>query len=133
MKKYKTGITFGSFDPLHLGHIALFRKAKELCNHLTVCVSSDAYIKTIKGYEPAFGYTDRILAVGSIKHVDKIEMQCVYVYHSKRSLVKRLKPDVIFVGDDWTPETFKGEGLGVEVVYLPRTKGISGTELREKI
>lgn len=47
----------------------------------------------------------------------------------KKKLIEDYQPDVIFVGDDWTPATFSGEGLGVPVVYLPHTDGISSTEI----
>src|SRR5690606_36452055 len=126
----KTGITFGAFDPLHIGHINLVKNALKQCDILIVCVSSDEYIRQVKKYEPKFSDDERIVAIGMIKGVSKIEMQGTDYSHSKKAIVKRLKPDVIFVGSDWDPETFKGEGLGIPVIYLLRTKGVSGTELR---
>jgi len=125
------GITFGAFDPLHLGHIFLFQNAKKQCDYLIVVVSSDDYIKKIKGYSPKFTYRQRIKALSSIKEIDYIYRQ--KDKNSKEYFVDLLKPDVIFVGNDWTPETFKGEGLGVPVNYLPRTPDISATQLRNEI
>ena len=128
-----TGITFGAFDPLHIGHINLIKNALKQCDTLIVCVSSDEYIRVVKKYEPKFSYDQRIVAIGMIKGVSKIEMQGLDYPHSKKQLVKKNKADIIFVGSDWNEETFKGEGLGIPVVYLPRTKGVSGTELRNQI
>lgn len=125
------GITFGAFDPLHIGHINLIKNSLKQCDSLIVCVSSDEYIRTIKKYEPKFSYEERIVALSMIKGVSKIEMQGLDYMHSKKQLVKKNKANIIFVGSDWSKETFKGEGLGVPVVYLPRTIGVSGTELRE--
>jgi len=129
-KKYKTGITFGAFDPLHLGHINLFRNALEQCENLIVAVSSDEYIREIKKYEAKFSYEERIVGISMIKGVSKIVMQGFGEF-SKKGLVKKYKPDCIFVGDDWNEKTFSGEGLGIPVIYLPRTKKVSGTELRK--
>lgn len=125
-----TGITFGAFDPLHIGHINLIKNALKQCDVLIVCVSSDEYIRTVKKYEPKFSYEERIIAMSMIKGVSKIEMQGLDYLHSKKQLAKKNKADIIFVGSDWDKETFKGEGLGIPVVYLPRTKGVSGSELR---
>jgi glycerol-3-phosphate cytidylyltransferase len=125
------GITFGAFDPLHIGHVFLFQNAKQQCDHLTVVVSSDKYISNVKGYSPKFTYRQRIKALSSIKEIDYIYSQ--KDENSKKYFVDLLKPDVIFVGSDWTPETFKGEGLGIKVVYLPRTPYISATQLRNEI
>lgn len=127
------GITFGAFDPLHIGHINLIKNALKQCDILIVCVSSNEYIRTVKKYEPKFSYEERIIALGMIKGVSKIEMQGVDYPHSKKQLAKKNKADIIFVGSDWSKETFKGEGMGIPVVYLPRTIGVSGTELRKKL
>lgn len=127
MKPYKIGITFGAFDPLHYGHIKLFEHAKEQCERLVVCVSTGEYIHQHKMRPERVEFSERLKAVRSIKCVDDIGMQ--NERETKAFCVEAFKADVIFVGDDWTPETFSGEGLGVPVVYLPRTKGISSTGL----
>lgn len=130
MKRYNRGITFGAFDPLHYGHIRLFENAKAYCNELIVCVSTPRYIIENKGRRERVPLEDRCRAVTAIKHVDIVELQDVLC--DKKDLVAEYQPDVIFVGDDWNPDTFKGEGLGVPVVYLPHTEGMSSTQLTEK-
>lgn len=127
--KYKTGITFGAFDPLHIGHIFLIENALKHCETLIVGVSSDNYIRENKNYEPRFSMYQRIQALEMIKGIDKIVVQDTK--ECKKIIVNALTPDVIFVGNDWTPETFTGEGLGIPVIYLPRTAGVSATKLRE--
>ena len=54
MKKYQKGLTFGAFDLFHAGHLNLLRNAKELCEHLVVCVSTDEYIEKHKNKKPYF-------------------------------------------------------------------------------
>jgi len=129
MKKYKRGITFGAFEIFHQGHYNLLKNAKAQCEELIVCISTDGYIRKIKGHEVEISFNLRKKIVEAIKFVDFVDLQSLGF--GKKYNVKRYKPDVIFVGDDWNPKTFTGEGLGVKVVYLPRTKGISSSQLRQ--
>jgi len=131
MKKYKIGITFGVFDLLHEGHLRLLKRASERCELLIVAVSADGYVRDTKEIRPAMPTTARKACVKALPFVDRVITQG----HSftKQDAIKRYKPDVIFVGDDWTPATFGGEGLGVPVEYLERTKGVSSSKLREII
>lgn len=129
MKKYRIGITFGAFDPLHYGHVRLFKRCKEHCDKLIVAVSDAGYIQKHKGREEYVPFFDRVKAIEEIKCVDDITRQSTSV--GKKELVKLMSAEVIFVGDDWNPGTFTGEGLGVPVIYLPYTKQVTSTELRE--
>jgi len=130
LKKFKVGITFGGFDLCHIGHLNLLKQAKKLCDYLVVCVSNDSYIKKIKKYASVIPLKDRIEIIKAIRYVDEVDIQ--KLNFGKKPLIKKYGADVIFVGNDWTPETFTGENLGVPVVYLDRTKGISSTQLRVK-
>jgi len=124
----KVGITFGGFNPIHEGHIKLLRRAKEQCDYLVVCVDDDDYLLNKKQQLPYFSLQERIEDIASIKYVDAVDIQSLTM--GKKELVKKHKADVIFVGNDWNKDTFKGANLGVEVVYLPRTEGISSTQIR---
>ncbi len=130
-KKYNIGLTFGAFEHFHHGHLNLLRNAKGFCSKLIVCVSDDEYIKTYKNHAPIFSFEERKVVIEAVKYVDKVDRQSINF--SKADAVKKYKPDVLFVGDDWNKKTYKGEGLGVPVVYLPHTKGISSTKIRNKI
>jgi len=131
MKKYKRGITFGAYEIFHQGHFNLLKRASAQCEKLTVCISSDEYIEEIKGHKSVIRFELRQEIIFSMPFVDDVASQDLNF--GKREAVKFFKPDVIFVGDDWNERTFKGEGLGIPVIYLPRTKGISSTLLRKKL
>jgi glycerol-3-phosphate cytidylyltransferase len=128
--KKRVGITFGAFDPLHYGHIKLFENAKKHCDVLIVCVSDDEYIKGNKGHKERVSFRERKEAVKAIKYVDEVDIQSLH--YGKKEACQNWKPDVIFVGSDWNQNTFKGMNLGVPVVFLPHTKGISSTLLVNK-
>ncbi len=123
--KLKIGLTWGAFDIFHIGHLNLLKNAKNKCDILIVCVSDDEYIKKVKEYEPFASLEDRLKAIRNIEFVDCVDIQSLKF--TKEEAIKKYKPDVLFVGDDWTSKTYKGEGLGVSVAYLPHTKGISST------
>lgn len=125
------GITFGGFNPIHEGHIKLFRNAKKYCDYLIVCVDDDEYLDKVKNQKPFFTLEERIEDLLAIKYVDEVDIQ--NIVRDKKMLVGVHKPDVMFVGSDWNKDTYSGEGLGVEVIYLPRTVGISSTEIRESM
>jgi glycerol-3-phosphate cytidylyltransferase len=119
------GICFGAFDPLHIGHIFLFQNAKAQCDELIVSVSTDDRIFRVKGYKAKFSLFDRMRAIREISCVDLVIPQ-----ETKTEAIERYKPDIIFVGDDWKGKEWDGANLGVKVVYLPRTEGVSSTDLR---
>jgi glycerol-3-phosphate cytidylyltransferase len=126
---YDLGITFGVFDYTHIGHINLIAEAKNRCKKLIVCISTDNYVKKVKGVTPTFNFAERRKAVRKIKGVEFVLAQVDE--NSKKNIVDWIKPDVIFVGNDWNTETFSGENLGVKVEYLPYTKNISSTKIRK--
>jgi glycerol-3-phosphate cytidylyltransferase len=58
-KQYKIGICFGVWDLFHIGHLNILKGAKELCEKLYVCVSTDEYVEKNKGKKPVYNYYDR--------------------------------------------------------------------------
>lgn len=135
-KKYKIGYTQGVFDMFHIGHLNLLNHAKEQCERLIVGVNSDALVKEYKGIIPAINENDRVEIVKNIKAVDEAVIVGTL---DKVATHQRIGFDVIFIGSDWkgnarwqkTEEALKP--LGVEVVYIPHTDGISSTLLRESL
>ena len=131
MKKYKLGLLFGTFDPLHFGHVRLLKRAKDLCEKIFVCIDSDDLIREAKKREPFASYEDRVEDVKGIKYVDYTGMESDTL--TKAVWIKKIKPDVLIKGDDWKGKGWSGENLGVPVVYLPHTQEINSTYLRNNI
>ena len=131
-KKYNIGYTQGTYDLFHVGHLNLIEHAKELCNYLIVGVNSDELVLSYKNKKTNIPEQDRARIVNALKAVDK-----VFIAHTldKEEILKYVKYDAIFIGDDWkgnerweeTEKTLKKYGIPVE--YLPHTEGISTTDL----
>lgn len=130
------GYTTGVYDMFHIGHLNVIRRAKELCDYLIVGVSTDDLVRREKNKTPVIPFEERIEIVSSIKYVD----QAVPQYDkNKFAAWEKYGFNVMFVGDDWKgTEAWNGyekqfAQVGVKIVYLPHTDGISSTELTDFI
>lgn len=123
----KKVITYGTFDLFHIGHLNILKHAKELGDYLIVAVSSDAF-NEIKGKKCVIPDYERMEIVKAIRYVDEVILE--ESWDQKVEDVKKYNIDTFVMGDDW-----KGQFDFLEkycnVVYLPRTKGISTTQLKQ--
>lgn len=128
----KTGITFGTFDIFHYGHLRILERSRELCDRLVVGISSDELNFSKKGRMPYYSFDERSRIVGALKCVDEVFKE--ESLELKAEYIKRFTADVLVMGDDW-----KGKFdwviplTGCEVLYLPRTPVISTTAIVERI
>lgn len=125
----KTVITYGTFDLLHPGHINLLRRAKELGDKLIVGLSSDEF-NNIKHKQSFYSFDDRKTILESIKYVDLVIKESDW--KQKVSDIEKYGIDIFTIGDDWLGE-FDSLKEFCDVVYLPRTNGISTTLIKENI
>ena len=132
MKKYRLGYTTGVFDMFHIGHLNLLKRAKEQCECLIVGVSTDELTLEAKNKRPIFPYAERLSIVEAIGVVDKVVPQ---VNKDKFAAWEKYKFDAMFVGDDWKGKPLFADAevrlnqVGVDVIYLPYTGGVSSTKL----
>ena len=122
-------ITYGTFDLLHAGHINILRRAKDLGDYLIVAVSSDEF-NAIKGKKAYHSFEDRKLILEAIKYVDEVIPE--EHWEQKVEDVVDHNVDVFVMGDDWVGE-FDFLKDHCEVVYLPRTEGISTTKIKQDL
>lgn len=132
-KKYKVGYTQGVYDMFHIGHLNLINNAKEQCDYLIVGVNSDELVRSYKHKETVIKEHERAEIVRNLKAVDEV---VVVNTLDKVELFSKLKFDAIFIGDDWygNPRWMQTKEdlapMGVDVVFLPHTDGVSSTILR---
>lgn len=123
-------ITYGTFDLLHAGHINLLRRAKELGDYLIVVVSTDEFNWNEKRKKCYFSYEERKKLVEAVRYVDLVIPE--ENWDQKVSDVKEYHVDTFVMGDDWKGK-FDFLKDYCEVVYLPRTEGISTTKIKQDL
>lgn len=128
------GYTTGVFDMFHIGHLNILKQAKENCDYLIVGVTIDEFVEKYKGTRPIIPFEQRKQIVEAIKYVDRVVPQ---IDHDKLKVHHEYKFQKMFVGDDWKGTSKWDEferqfsSVGVQIVYLERTKGVSSSQLRK--
>lgn len=120
-------VTFGTFDLLHVGHVNILRRAKALGDHLVVGVSSDELNFRKKSLYPAYPLQDRMAIVSALRFVDEVFVE--EALEEKRQYLLQRRADILVMGDDWAGRFDEFSDI-CRVVYLPRTDGISTTEVK---
>ncbi|MCQ6264433.1 glycerol-3-phosphate cytidylyltransferase [Fictibacillus sp. WQ 8-8] len=125
----KKVLTYGTFDLLHWGHINLLRRAKDLGDHLTVGLSADEF-NAIKNKKSYHSFENRKMILESIRYVDEVIAE--KTWDQKISDVVDNNIDIFVMGDDWEGK-FDFLKEYCEVVYLPRTIGISTSQIKKDL
>lgn len=130
----KIGITAGTFDVLHAGHVLMFEEAKTQCEHLIVLLQTDPTIDRANKNKPVQSITERFIQLKACKFVDEI-----IPYDTEESLLNLLnilKYDVRIIGSDWKNKEFTGYDIPghIEKCYFnKRSHNYSSTYLRDRI
>lgn len=132
----KTILTFGVYDMLHIGHILLFKHAKELfpneeCRLVVAVQDGDTILKYKPGTKMVYSTEERLYMVSTIRYVDE-----VVTYKDVDVDIRNIPFDVFAKGPDQNHAGFQRavdwcKTNGKEVMVIPRTEGISSTMLRE--
>ncbi len=125
----KKVITYGTFDLLHWGHINILKRARELGDHLTVGLSTDEF-NEVKDKKTYHTYENRKFILESIRYVDDVIPETKW--EQKINDVVTHEIDIFVMGDDWKGK-FDFLKEYCEVIYLPRTVGISTTKIKEDL
>lgn len=125
----KKVITYGTFDLLHWGHINLLKRAKDLGDYLIVAVSSDEFNK-LKDKKSYHSYENRKMILEAVRYVDEVIPE--HDWKQKVEDVQKRGVDIFVMGDDWKGQFDFLEEL-CEVIYLPRTAGISTTKIKKEL
>lgn len=127
----KRVLTYGTFDLLHYGHINLLRRAKALGDYLVVAVSTDDF-NQIKGKKAYHNYETRKMMLEAVRYVDLVIPE--ENWEQKIDDVKKYDIDIVVMGSDWAgSDRFDYLKDYCEVVYLPRTEGVSTTQIKDEL
>lgn len=123
----KIGFANGCFDcvPLHAGHINFLRECRKHCEVLFVGMNSDESVRRLKGEGRPIHTADR-RAQALLQFADGVnsfdtEMELA-------EIIKAIKPDVIFKGEEYRSKTVTGAHLA-PTHWIPRTPGVSSTQM----
>jgi glycerol-3-phosphate cytidylyltransferase len=119
-------LTYGTFDFLHIGHINILRRAKDLGTYLVVGLSTDEFNR-LKHKQSYSSYEERKSILEAIRFVDLVIPE--KTWEQKISDIKEHQIDLFVMGDDWKGE-FDNLREYCEVIYLPRTENISSTMIK---
>ena len=125
------GFTCGAFDLTHAGHYLMFQEVKKKCDFLIVGLQIDPSIDRKNKNKPVQTLAERMIQLKACKYIDKI-----IVYKTEKGLVellKKLRPDVRFVGDDWKNKNYTGKNLPIKVIFNSRNHNYSTTNLRQRV
>jgi rfaE bifunctional protein nucleotidyltransferase chain/domain len=126
----KIVFTNGCFDIIHVGHIRYLKEAKALGDVLVVGLNSDKSVSIIKPKRPVNLQDYRAEVLSSLEVVDYITL---FDEDTPYELIKLLQPDILVKGGDWRKEDIVGSDIAKETRSLPYIKGISTSEIIEKI
>jgi glycerol-3-phosphate cytidylyltransferase len=125
------GITFGQMDLLHAGHCLMLKECKAQCDYLIVGLQTDATLDRPTKHKAIETVEERMIRLQACKYVDKI-----IVYNRESDLLnilKEVKPDIRFLGEDWKGKHFTGEELPIKIIWNSRGHNYSSSNLIERI
>lgn len=144
MKIYNHAYIGGTFDILHPGHVALFRKTADVAHYVTVSLNTDEFVKQYKGRPPVMTLDERIAVIEACRYIDDVIVNTGGA-DSKPAIINA-RPDVIIHGTDWTGESLMQQmGLsaefmqkhGIDFHYIPVLKKegqkVSSMEIKDRI
>ena len=126
----KLVFTNGCFDIIHAGHVRYLKEAKALGDILIVGLNSDKSVSAIKPGRPVNPQDQRAEVLSSLEMVDYVTL---FDEETPYELIKLLQPDILVKGGDWKKEDIVGSDIARETFSLPYIKGISTTEIIERI
>lgn len=132
LRRGKTVVfTNGCFDLVHAGHLKVLEWAKRQGDLLVVGLNADASVRRLKGARrPILPLADRSALMASLKPVDFVTW---FTEDTPHRLIRRLRPDVLVKGGDWSADRIVGREFVKKVVRIPLLKGRSTTGIIEKI
>lgn len=137
-KPYHIGYCAGVYDLFHIGHVNIFRRAKQQCDYLIVGVVTDEGVRNNKHREPFIPYDERIEMVRACRYVDEA-VEIPYIYCRTPDMFEKYHFDVQFSGSDyehdpsWLAMKQYLNERGADLVFFPYTETTSSTKIKNLI
>ncbi|MFA6520721.1 MAG: adenylyltransferase/cytidyltransferase family protein [Candidatus Paceibacterota bacterium] len=125
------GFTCGAMDLLHAGHILMLKECRAQCDFLIVGLQTDPSLDRPEKNSPIETVEERMIRLEACKYVDQ-----VVTYDTEADLyelLKKLNPEVRFVGADWKGKHFTGDDLPIKTIFNTRGHNYSSSNLRKRI
>jgi len=129
LKKQKIIITYGTYDMLHIGHLNILKRAKSLGDYLIVGVTDELYDRSRGKLNVSQSTKERVKAIEALDFVDEVILERHKA--QKAEDMQKYEVDIFAIGDDWVG-AFDYLNEYTKVEYLPRTEGISSTQIRKE-
>lgn len=130
----KVGLISGCFDGFHPGHIYILSIISKKCDIVHVSLNDDNYIRNYKGREPIFNQDQR---KGVLLNSCLVDFVHIFSNETPIDIIKTIKPDIIFVGDDYEVDSVVGREeilkWGGKIEIIKRLPGYSSTQLYQTI
>jgi len=129
--RVRIGITFGAFDLLHAGHVAMLQEAKEHCDYLIVGLQANPALDRDYKARPIQSHSERYIQLKAVKYVDEI-----IPYSTEAevlALLKLLPIDIRILGEQYKTFPYTGKELDIPIHFNRRAHNFSTAELRERI
>lgn len=131
--------TGGTFDLFHMGHLEFLRRCARF-GRVTVALNTDEFISQYKGKPPVMTYSEREAVLLGCRYVENVIANVGG--QDSRPSIEEVGPDLIVIGSDWARKDYYSQmnfnqdwldARGIGLCYLPYTRGISTTELKQRI
>ena len=125
------GFTCGAMDLLHAGHVLMLKECKKDCDFLVLGLQTDPSIDRKEKHKPIETIEERKIRLEGCRYVDKI-----IIYETEfdlYKLLKKLKPDIRFIGEDHKGKPFTGSDLPIKIKFNNRKHNYSSSNLLERI
>ena len=131
--------TGGTFDLFHSGHVNFLARCADF-GEVIVGLNTDDFIEEYKGKPPVMNYEERELVLLSCRYVKQVV--CNYGGADSKPVIEKVEPNIIAIGDDWAKKDYHKQmdftegwlaSMGIELIYLPYTHGVSSTEIKKRI
>tara|TARA_B100000287_G_C20381047_1_gene681596 strand:+ start:308 stop:739 length:432 start_codon:yes stop_codon:yes gene_type:complete len=138
--KFSKLYTGGTFDLFHFGHQNFLRQCRNLSDHVVVALNTDDFVEKFKNKKPILNFNERKKSLLFSPFVDEIVKN--EGGEDSTKCILSVRPQIIAVGDDWLhKDYYKQMGFtqqwmrdnGMELLYLPYTKEISSSEIRNRV